>query len=119
MNLIAGLIQLLHILLIVFVVVTPFLATKLPREQSVPYLIMHIAICISLLVHWSLNDSTCALTIAECYVRGVPATESFMHRLVSPVYVISDQKLGTFSWWTTIILLLISIFQLGNMALNC
>jgi hypothetical protein len=118
MNILAILIQILHILLIVFVIVTPFVAPTLSKDQAVPYLVMHIAVSLSLLVHWALNDSTCALTIAECYVRGVPVTDSFMHRLVSPVYVISDQKLGTCSWWSTIILILISVFELGSMALK-
>lgn len=118
MNLVAGFIQLLHIALILFVIVTPFVAPSWPTAQAVPYLVMHIAVCLSLLVHWMLNDSTCALTMAECYVRGVETKESFMHRLVSPVYVISDEKIGNWSWWSTIILLLVSVFQLGHMALS-
>ena len=55
-------------------------------------------------LHWILNDSTCALTLLECKLRGVPATASFVHRIVAPVYSIGDSTVQRVSWAVTVAL---------------
>lgn len=42
------------------------------------------------MVHWYLNDDTCALTYLESYITGSPLTDTFIGRLISPIYLVSD-----------------------------
>jgi hypothetical protein len=58
----------------------------------------------SLWIHWMANDDGCVLTMLESHLRGVEKTSTFMHRLVSPVYSISENSLKTLSWIVTIAL---------------
>jgi hypothetical protein len=44
--------------------------------------------------HWSVNDDTCALTQAEMYVTGQQKEETFMHRVVSPIYKMEDNDIN-------------------------
>jgi hypothetical protein len=79
------LINILHLLLILFIVITPFLNTNY-------YLLIHIIIVPFIILHWLTNSNVCALTIGEYYLRekitGVPVQnqDSFFARLVEPVY---------------------------------
>jgi hypothetical protein len=43
-----------------------------------------------LFYHWSVNDDTCALTQFEMYMTGENKDETFMGRLVGPIYKMSD-----------------------------
>jgi hypothetical protein len=47
-----------------------------------------------LFYHWSVNDDTCALTQAEMYVTGQQKEETFMHRVVSPIYKMEDNDVN-------------------------
>jgi hypothetical protein len=79
------LINVLHILIVLFIVVTPFLNTNW-------YLLCHVIIVPFIMLHWATNNNTCALTIAEYYLReiitGKPVErqQCFMSRLIDPVY---------------------------------
>ena len=58
--------------------------------------------------HWSVNDDTCALTQAEMYVTGQQKEETFMHRVVSPIYKMEDNDINNltktifFFLWTLV-----------------
>ena len=79
------LIRVIHILLVIFIVCTPFLNIN-------AYLLLHIIIVPFIILHWIMNNNTCALTVAEYYLReiitGKPVDRSkcFMSRLIDPVY---------------------------------
>lgn len=75
----ATLIRTLHIFLILFVLLGAFLEDPI-------ILLLHFTTCFTILIHWRYNDNTCALTLMESKLRGIPAETSFMYSLVSPVY---------------------------------
>lgn len=47
-----------------------------------------------LFYHWSVNDDTCALTQMEMVVTGQQKEETFMHRVVSPIYKMEDNDVN-------------------------
>ena len=51
---------------------------------------VHTIMALNLLVHWFLNDNTCALTIIENKLTETNKEESFIHKIVSPIYDIGD-----------------------------
>jgi hypothetical protein len=79
------LIKVLHLLLILFIVITPFLNTNY-------YLLLHVIIVPFIIIHWIANNNICALTVAEYYIteivtgKPVEQQDSFFARLVEPVY---------------------------------
>lgn len=95
---------LLHVLFSLWVVITPF-------TNNEPMLVLHLFIMPFLWFHWALHDDTCALTLAERYLRGVEAKESFFHNLVSPVYKIQDEQMRSFSWTVSVVLWLITLYK--------
>jgi len=105
----ANVIFLMHILLIVFMVAIPFL------NIDWPFLMIHFMLCTTLIVHWLAHDDTCFLTWLESTLRGVPPTESFVYKLVSPVYKISDETVKILVIVSTIILGVVSAVRLKAM----
>lgn len=103
----ANVVRLLHILLILFIVVVPFV-----KRVHWTFLLLHTSASILLLLHWFAHEDTCALTYLESYLRGVPVKQSFMYDLVSPVYKIEDEQLKKIVSICTIILGLISASRL-------
>jgi len=104
---IANTIKVFHIFVIFFVIFTPITTNVLNY-----YLILHILLCISLLVHWLANNNICSLSVFESKLRGIPYTESFSHQFVSPIYDISSTSLSQISYFITIIALLASIYKI-------
>lgn len=87
----AAVVMVLHTALVAFVLAAPF-----STDDSA------LAACVFLLpmlwIHWLLNDDTCFLTIVECRLRGLQPSQSFIHRLVSPVYKIRDEHVRLLAW---------------------
>ena len=106
----ANLVRLIHIFVIAFVILTPFI----PKMHWC-VLTIHIVGCISLLFHWYLQEDACILTIIECSLRGVPITDSFMYSLVNPVYKIKDETVRLIAAVGTPILALISMYRVCMM----
>ena len=75
----------LHVLLVLFLIVAPF-------TNIIPLVFLHALIIPFILLHWVINDNTCALTIMEFKIReiinGGPVDRSqcFMARLMDPIY---------------------------------
>ena len=44
--------------------------------------------------HWSVNDDACALTQAEMMVTGKHKDETFMGRLVGPIYKMEENQIN-------------------------
>jgi hypothetical protein len=100
--LLANVCWVLHVLFVLWVIVTPF-------TNNEPMLVLHLIVMPFLWFHWLLNDDTCALTLAERTLRGVPSEESFFHNLVSPVYKIRDSDLRSASWAISVLLWLATL----------
>jgi len=60
--LLINIIRIIHIFLVCFVVIVPF-------TNSVPLLLLHSVTMPFLMLHWLLNDNTCALSTTEMYLR--------------------------------------------------
>lgn len=79
------LITMVHLLFVIFVVVAPM-------TNSNYLMMLHSAFLPFLIVHWIFNDSTCAITMAERYLRkklyghDYEDDECITCRIVEPVY---------------------------------
>lgn len=81
MQLVSNLIFCIHVLLVLFIIVTPFIKVE-------PFImLLHCFAIPSILLHWTLNDNTCCLTLLEqAFRKNCSRDELFFHRLVGPVY---------------------------------
>lgn len=61
-----------------------------------------------LYLHWITNDDTCALTLLESKLRGVPSSDSLFHQVVAPVY---NFDAGVFVWVVSIGLWIVSMVR--------
>ena len=82
----ASIIYILHVSLILFNIITPFITND-------PFiLILYCLTLITIIMHWAINNDTCILTKLESYFRGTEDTDTFMGRLIKPVYNISSDE---------------------------
>ena len=97
-------IRIIHLLLILYVIVGPFLSIKHTKNV--------INLLIFILYRWIFNDDNCTLTMIENELVGT--NQGFIYRIVNPIYNISENKLNkelyffTFSWLIILILHLVS-----------
>jgi len=85
MNFLANIISFLHFILIIFITVTPFIADH-------PLILIYYSITLAfIMIHWYTND-ICVLTIIESKLRGKKIRETFMGRLIRPVYNITSKE---------------------------
>jgi len=97
----------LHFFLIVFVLLGVFLKDNNLKQ-------LHSAVILSMLVHWIFNDDSCFLTVLEKQISGkTENNETFIFKLVSPVYKINDNSLGKLVHFITLILYTYSIYRLS------
>lgn len=79
------LIMIIHFLVVLFVVLTPFFGNNY-------FLIIHAIFVPFMMLHWYLNDNTCALTLMEKTLRkniyGVEPdpNDCISYRIIAPVY---------------------------------
>lgn len=90
------LVRFIHILLILFVIFTPFLT------QNIPILVLHIITVINLLVHWGSNNDVCSLSILESMLTGKEYNQTFIGRIMSTIYTIDNRTLSTLSYLVSI-----------------
>ena len=86
-NIIANIIKVLHIILIVLMLFIPFSSNK-------QLLSLYVFFSLFLILHWILNEDTCALTAIETYMRGVNKKQSFVGNLVGPVFKLNDDTVN-------------------------
>jgi hypothetical protein len=88
MNIAANIVRVIHILVVLFIVLTPFSISLFPAGSLIPGLLLMIEVIVLpfLILHWVLNDSTCCLTVLESHLRGIPMEKTFMHSILDPVY---------------------------------
>jgi hypothetical protein len=103
----------LHFVFVLFVVLTPFIGNNY-------FLILYSFVIPFVILHWILNNNTCALTLIEKQIRynlygTVPdPDECYMHRLVAPVYDFkkNNDDIEVYIYSVTTILWLISVTKL-------
>ena len=113
------LITVLHILVIFFVTMAPFL-------DSNYLLTMHIIVVPFIMLHWILNNNTCSLTVAEKFIREISYgtisddKDCFIYQFIAPIYDFNKnhENYSKFIYSVTIILWLISIYNFNNKILK-
>jgi hypothetical protein len=101
-------IWILHAVFLAFVVLAPLTGSET--------LLLFHAIAIPLLwVHWLANDDGCILTVLEASARGVDAGETFMQRLVGPVYKLEGEHARALAWIGSGALWALSVYKLSRM----
>ena len=109
MEIVAGVVRALHIVFVLWVLWAPVFGD---RET----LIVHAAVCPFLMLHWLAMSDECALTRLEMYLRGMEAADrprSFVHSIVGPIYVISDDAVRRVAWVVTMAAWGLSLYRLG------
>lgn len=95
-----------HLAFIAWMIYAPFSGVD-------EFVMMHAIVVPFLYLHWYSNSDGCALTLLEKYVRGLEHdSESFIHKIVAPIYVIDDASLKKLVFWITGALWLVSLRKL-------
>lgn len=111
-NLLLNIILFCHFLVVCFVVGVPFFGNN--------YLLIMHAICVPfMMLHWIMNDNTCALSVIEVALRKklgmeIKEEDCFTCQLVNPIY---DFKANNETWSNAIYLItstlaIISIYRI-------
>lgn len=103
MNCITNFIKLIHCIIVAMMLFVPFSNNRILLSCYIMYVPF-------IVFHWILNDDTCALTLLECYLTGNSKEESFVGRLVGPVYNITNNHI----YIITFVLYMIAVIRLGK-----
>ncbi len=103
--LLADIIYYFHVLIVLFIIITPF-------TNMISLLILHVTFSICLLLHWKANSNVCSLSMLESYLRGVDRDSTFSHQFIAPIYDISSSDWCHISTIITLVLLFISLSKL-------
>ena len=116
-------IQGIHFLVIAFFVTGPYLSLDANLRVNHPWLqrlgfeegvspidLLYVASGVGLILHWLMNSDICVLTQIEALFRGKKAEESFLKRLIRPIYIITDDKLKKLSYFVVLGNILYIIF---------
>ena len=115
-NFILALINLIHLLVILFIIIVPF-------TNSTFLLIFHSIIVPFIMLHWFLNNDNCAITEAEKLIRcklngNIPVNYSdcFSYKIISPVYnfISQNPNHSELSWGIATTLWLFTLYKLYN-----
>ncbi len=109
------LINILHLIVIIFVVGAPF-------SNSNYLLFMHVIIIPFIMLHWALNNNSCSLTLMEKFIREktygteVNDNECFTYQFIAPIYDFNKnlESYETFLYVATFGLWSISVYNLIN-----
>src|SRR6056300_1936051 len=77
----------IHLVLFIATLVIPFL-------KNTQLLEMYSMLIPFIFYQWSVNDDTCALTQMEMFMTGKHKDETFMGRLVGPIYKMEDNEVN-------------------------
>ena len=97
----------IHAVLFMAILVMPFTNSK----QNLEFYTILIPF---LFYHWSVNDDTCALTLLEQRVTGKNKEETFMQRLVGPIYKMDDTDLNNATKTLLFVLWGVAQYRLGH-----
>ena len=82
-----NIIFIIHVVFLLAILTVPFTNNKRNLEfysMVIPFIFYH----------WSVNDDTCALTQAEIAMTGKSKDETFMGRLVGPIYKMEENQVN-------------------------
>ena len=118
---VATLIQFIHFLVMVFIMTVPFLGSEY-------WLTLHIIVIPFIMLHWMTNQTVCALTEIEKFMRGglkddetffgqlvtpIYKSESFIGKMMAPFYKFEDEDTEKLAVWIGLTLLwLVTLFKL-------
>jgi len=97
----------IHLVFLIGILVVPFTNDRRNLE-------FYSILIPFLFYHWSVNDDTCALTQAEMMVTGQQKEETFMHRVVSPIYKMEDNDINNMTKTVFFFLWAIVQYRLGR-----
>ena len=97
----------IHLVFLIGILVVPFTNDRRNLE-------FYSILIPFLFYHWSVNDDTCALTQAEMMVTGQQKEETFMHRVVSPIYKMEDNDINNLTKTVFFFLWAIVQYRLGR-----
>jgi len=107
MDILADSIFLIHMIITAFVLLAPF-------SDRLSFLILHVTFAATLMLHWATNSNICCLSLLESWVRKVELSQTFLNRIIEPVYVISEYKLSMVIWSATALLACVSLYKVVN-----
>lgn len=102
-----NIIFLLHTIFLLAILIIPFTNNRENLEfysLLIPFLFFH----------WSVNDDTCALTQLEMSMTGQKKEETFMGRLVGPIYKMPDDDINKFTKSIFFVLWAIVQYRIGH-----
>lgn len=101
-------ISLLHAVYVAWFLYAPF-------SNDLLMMAVHAVIAPAMMLHWLMNDDTCVLTAIEAAARGVDPKQTFIGRVVSPIYLLPSGSNFTMLWYAfTILLWLRSIWGIRH-----
>ena len=107
-------INVLHLIVILFVLCAPFTGSN--------YLLtMHAMIVPFIILHWLLNNNTCSLTVAERYIRekaygySIKDDDCYSFKFIAPIYDFNknNEAYSNFTYILTISLWLVSVYNIN------
>ena len=115
-NLVYLTIYIIHLTVLIFVIVSPF-------TNSNYLLFMHSILVPFIMLHWLLNNDSCAVTMMEKYARGggnieniknIDNDDCISYKIVGPIYNLTKDYAdhSKLTWIITISLWLISVSKL-------
>jgi len=109
------LIMIIHFLIILFVLLTPFIAGNM-------LLIIYLVIIPGIIIHWILGDNSCCLTLMEHKLREsngetVDKNDTIMGRIINPFYDF-DKDNNSLSYISYSLLTLLWMIAFGRLMYN-
>jgi hypothetical protein len=108
-NIILYLVKLIHILVILFIVITPFIGNNY-------LLLIHFIVTPFIILHWLLNDNTCCLTIMEKVLAKDKNYKGILSKIIEPVYDFkkNNESYSILIYAATFVFWSISTYKLYN-----
>ena len=97
----------IHLMFLIAILVVPFTNDRRNLE-------FYSILIPFLFYHWSVNDDTCALTQMEMAITGQHKEETFMHRVVSPIYKMEDNEVNNLTKTVFFLLWAFVQYRLGR-----
>lgn len=102
-----NIIFIIHLIFLLWILIVPFTNDRRNLE-------FYSILIPFIFYHWSVNDDTCALTQAEMLITGQKKDETFMGRLVGPIYKMEENEINHLTKTVFFILWGIAQYRLGH-----
>ena len=106
-NFYSKLVNIIHSLIVIFVIGAPFIDNECALS-------VHFMFIILMWAHWLTNTDHCSLTLLEKTVRGVKDEQSYLAKIISPVYKFNNKVGFMMTYGLTGLLFLITTTKLRN-----